>query len=385
MTIRRLFHQLLFNYFHRDRLVYNTTWEDPRIDRILLQLNSSSNVVAITSAGCNILDMALDTPARIHAVDQNPIQNHLLHLKKALITSSTYDDLFLFFGIGSHPHRKKVFRDIRHALPPQSAHYWQYHLDMFNPRGIRSSFYWHGTTGLFAWSFWLAAAFLPLNLKSLAAASFSSNNTTQQSYIYELAEPYLWSSFVQFLLQNPLVMSLLSIPPSQLSLIDQNEPSGFLFYLINKFKYVWSELPLHDNYFWHVYTFGSYTQQCCPSYLKKEYYEQLASTVANISIYDQSVAEFLIAHPGNYTHFVLLDHFDWLSSYNRKELLREWNLILANSSPGTKILYRSAGNGLELVPESIRSRLRLSSEPLDAIHLQDRVGTYGSVLLWEVL
>lgn len=385
MRLRPFSHQSLFNHFHRNQLIYNCTWEDPRIDRHLLQLNSSSNVVAITSAGCNILDMALDNPALIHAVDQNPYQNYLLQLKKALIGRSSFDDLFLFFGIGSHADREKVFNDIRHVMPPQASRYWQHNLGMFNPCGIRSSFYWHGTTGLLAWTFWLATALLPLNLKSLATASFASENLTQQRYVFKLAEPHLWNRFIKSSLTNPLILSLLSIPPSQLSLINQTYPGGFLRFIEDKFKHVWSEVPLIDNYFWRVYTYGSYTPHCCPNYLKREYHDQLSSFMDNIITYDLSISDFLTAHPGSYSHYVLLDHLDWLSTYNHQELQREWNLILANSSPGTKILLRSAGDGLDLVPDLIRSRLRRSSEPLNTLHQLDRVGTYGSVHLWEVL
>jgi len=35
----------------------------------------------LTSAGCNVLEYLLDSPAEIHAVDVNPRQNALLHLQ----------------------------------------------------------------------------------------------------------------------------------------------------------------------------------------------------------------------------------------------------------------------------------------------------------------
>ena len=56
----------------------------------------------ITSAGCNALDYLLDDPAEIHAMDVNFRQNAVLELKLALIRRENFDDLFEFFGIGSH-------------------------------------------------------------------------------------------------------------------------------------------------------------------------------------------------------------------------------------------------------------------------------------------
>jgi len=64
-------HDAVFRHVHGTQLIYNCAWEDPRIDRHLLQLDSRSRVVMITSAGCNALDYLLDTPAEIHAVDMN--------------------------------------------------------------------------------------------------------------------------------------------------------------------------------------------------------------------------------------------------------------------------------------------------------------------------
>ena len=68
----------IFNRVHGTNLVYNTCWEDPRLDRQMLNLQSDSRLVMITSAGCNALDYLLDGPAEIHAVDMNPRQNALL-------------------------------------------------------------------------------------------------------------------------------------------------------------------------------------------------------------------------------------------------------------------------------------------------------------------
>ena len=55
-------HDLLFKTIHQRYLIYNMCWEDPRIDRQLLGLDRDSQVVVLTSAGCNALDYLLDAP-----------------------------------------------------------------------------------------------------------------------------------------------------------------------------------------------------------------------------------------------------------------------------------------------------------------------------------
>ena len=88
----------LFGLIHENRLIYNTCWEDPRLDRDLLGLSPESTVVAITSAGCNVLDYLLDGPAAIHAVDVNFRQNAVLSLKMALFEAGDFRTLFSLFG-----------------------------------------------------------------------------------------------------------------------------------------------------------------------------------------------------------------------------------------------------------------------------------------------
>ncbi len=49
----------VFQFVHQHNLVYNTCWEDPRLDRTALELSPSDRVMVITSAGCNPLDYVL--------------------------------------------------------------------------------------------------------------------------------------------------------------------------------------------------------------------------------------------------------------------------------------------------------------------------------------
>jgi betaine lipid synthase len=52
-----------------DSYIYAFTWEDSRVDARLLKIQPSDVILALTSAGDNILSFALEKPRRIHAVD----------------------------------------------------------------------------------------------------------------------------------------------------------------------------------------------------------------------------------------------------------------------------------------------------------------------------
>jgi betaine lipid synthase len=83
--------------------IYGWTWEDPDVDVKKLNINASDRVLAITSAGDNVLHYALAAGCeRIHAVDMNPCQGHILELKLAAAQSLEYTDFWKIFGEGRH-------------------------------------------------------------------------------------------------------------------------------------------------------------------------------------------------------------------------------------------------------------------------------------------
>ncbi len=109
----------------RDEYIYAFNWEDPKVDRQILNIDKDDVILAITSAGDNILDYLLESPKRIHAVDLNPNQNHLLELKVAAITALPYGDVWQLFAEGRHPNfRALLITKLSSHLSSQAFQYW---------------------------------------------------------------------------------------------------------------------------------------------------------------------------------------------------------------------------------------------------------------------
>ncbi|MBQ7815199.1 MAG: DUF3419 family protein, partial [Thermoguttaceae bacterium] len=68
----------VFAAVHGNNLVYNTCWEDPRLDKVALELTPEDNLLVITSAVCNALSYAIEGLNRVYAVDMNYRQNAVL-------------------------------------------------------------------------------------------------------------------------------------------------------------------------------------------------------------------------------------------------------------------------------------------------------------------
>lgn len=378
-------HDLLFRHVHGSNLIYNCAWEDPRIDRELMELDQDSTVVMITSAGCNALDYLLDLPARIHAIDVNFRQNALLELKQAIIAQGHFDTLFEMFGIGSHVRYQEIYSGVREMLSPASQGFWDRRIGFFNPKSLKKSFYYHGTSGLAAWVMGNALFRLRPNIRNFAECLLDCRSLAEQREAYALIETEVMGRFSNWLFRQPALMTLLGVPRPQIQLIESTYPGGLTGYVTDKLKHVMTELPIGDNYFWRIYITGSYTLHCCPNYLRREHQEPLREHIDRIAPYTGTLTHFLRENPGHYSHYVLLDHQDWLAWNDPAALAEEWELILANSRPGTKILMRSAGIDLDFVPQPVRDRLRFQPERTARLHLCDRVGTYGSTHFAEVI
>lgn len=377
-------HDILFKHVHGSNLIYNCAWEDPRLDRQMLRLDSSSKVVMITSAGCNALDYLLDDPAEVHAIDVNHRQNALLELKMALIARGGFEDLFEMFGIGSHRFHQTLYSEVRDSLSESAREFWDRRIGFFNPESLKRSFYYHGTSGIAAWVMGQALFRLKPNIKNFALAMLDARSLDEQRAAWQMIEREVWTGFIDWLVRQPALMTLLGVPRPQIKLIQDSYPGGLSGYVKDKMRHVFTELPMADNYFWRVYITGGYSFACCPNYLRREHQDLLRARLHRLKPCTATISNFLREHPGEYSHFVLLDHQDWLAAHDLDALREEWELIFANSRPGANILMRSAGLDVDFIPADIRARLRFHPELTARLHPLDRVGTYGSTHFAEV-
>lgn len=385
-----------FELVHRHNLVYNTCWEDPRLDRQALNLGPQDVVLMITSAGCNALDYALQGPRTIHCVDMNPRQNALLELKLAGIRRLDYQDFFALFGQGRHPDSPRWYRQaLRPALSPWARAYWDRKIQTFLGEGPRRSFYFHGTSGVLAWMVnwyidWVA------KVRDAIAALLAAPTLEDQRRIYtgELHGAF-WGRFLRWAMDRDATLSFLGVPRAQRQQVESTYPGGIARFIEDRIETVFSRLPLHDNYFWRVYLTGSYTPDCCPEYLQPDNFLRLREGMADcIRFHTDSLMNFAQRHQGGITRFVLLDHMDWLSTGKYPLLKRQWQVFLDRAAPNARFLWRSGGLKVDFVDpievEHHGRRRRLGelltyqSDLADRLHRRDRVHTYGSFYIADL-
>ncbi len=385
----------VFKFVHGNNLVYNTCWEDPRLDRVALDLKPTDNVLVITSAGCNALDYTLCNPNHVYAVDMNPRQNALLDLKIAAIKGLEYDDFFKMFGQGHHDKAKKLYADV---LRPKmksvwSQAYWDKHIKFFDNK--RTSFYFRGTSGAFAKLIKVYTDKV-IRVRRDLDDLLSAKTVAEQRDIYERRlRDRFWTGFMRFVMDRDSTLSMVGVPKAQRRQVEQQYDGGIVKFVEDCVEAVFAKLPIHDNYFWRVYLNGSYTRDCCPEYVSEQGFHKLKSgMIEKVSTHTDSVQAFLERHDGNITRYVLLDHMDWLADKLFPILELEWQSIIDRAGPDTRILWRSGGlrtEFLDRVQVQVDGRLRRLPELLKLnpnlaaeLHEKDRVHTYGSFYIADL-
>lgn len=383
----------IFSFVHLNNLVYNTCWEDPRLDREALELGPDDRVLLITSAGCNALDYALDGPRAVHAVDMNPRQNALLKLKLSGIRNLDFDDFFQIFGRGHHRQFRSVYFDaLRPGLDEESRHFWDRHTGLFaGPR----SFYFRGSSGRVAHACNLYIDCVA-RVRGEIEQLLSARTVDEQREIYHAkVRGAFWRGPIRRFVGSDLTLAMLGVPRPQRQQVEQHFGGHISAFVEHCIESVFTRLPLSDNYFWRVYLTGEYHPDCCPEYLRRPSFELLKAGLAErVHVHTNTVEGFLRGHNEPFTRFVLLDHMDWLSTFRHALLRSEWEAILQNAAPAARVLFRSGGmkvtylDPLTVSHQGRTSRLgdllRYRTEQAEELHQRDRVHTYGSFYIADL-
>ena len=262
--------QLSIHTRFKNEYIYTFTWEDPRIDHELLNITPDDAMLCITSAGDNVLDYILGaTPRRIHAVDLNPNQNHLLELKIAALQTLPYAQFWKLFGTGRLVNFKDILIEkLSPHLSSQACQYWLSHAYVFSTHG-----------GLYETGGSRHAIILVRRLFSLLGLSHDVKRLCQARSLQE--QRAVWPRIRRVLLSKALHWAVIStewflwkaagVPQEQYQMIsddyttstESNSTGEAVWdYVVNTLDpVVRQSLISEDNYFYLLCLQGMYSQR----------------------------------------------------------------------------------------------------------------------------
>ncbi|GAA5990341.1 hypothetical protein JCM10908_007325 [Rhodotorula pacifica] len=334
--------------------IYSFVWEDPRVDMEHIKLSEDDAVLCITSAGDNALHYAIEgRPRRIHTVDFNPCQGHLLELKLACISALDYEDFWMMFGEGRHPNfRELLDTKLSPFLTSHAYQFWRKKEHYFD-----SMFYRRGYSGhalrLSAWALSLTG------LRGWAHKMCTAKDLNEQRRIWnQKIRPVLLSGFLRkIIFANPAFMwNALGVPMNQANVFLQE--TSVSQFAIDTFDPVALNTPIKtDNYHYQLCLEGKYTKESCPAYLTREGFEALkkddAARLDCFRVHTDSIMNVMQRLGKNsLTIAIIMDLQDWFPntvasppSAGAKpcELTQTIQTLKTALKPGGRVFFRSAG------------------------------------------
>ncbi|RSL44635.1 hypothetical protein CEP53_011138 [Fusarium sp. AF-6] len=347
-----------------DEYIYAFTWEDTRVDERLLKLGADDKVLAITSAGDNILSYLLQSPARVHAVDLNPTQNHLLELKAASYTALPYEDFWKIFGDGKHPHfRELLITKLSPHLSGRAFQYWLKNVHVFQNSSGYGLYDTGGSRHAIRVFRWIARIF---GLQKAVKQLLEAKTLNEQREIWRRKiRPALLSKLVCNLVvsQESFLWAALGVPKNQLAMIEADHAESDLVkgpkprakntrshaiwhYMVNTLDPVAEETHIAaDNPYYYVCMDGKFSPKCHPDYLSPKAHAKLSrpNALDGLRIHTDELEEVIARiTPGTLTVAVVMDSMDWFDTGSRAAAQQITKLNRALQMGGRVLLRSSA-------------------------------------------
>ncbi|KAK3987017.1 hypothetical protein QBC44DRAFT_129306 [Cladorrhinum sp. PSN332] len=344
-----------------DEYIYAFTWEDSQVDRKILKLGPEDVVLAITSAGDNILSYATQTPARIHAIDLNPSQNHLLELKVAAYSANLpYRDFWKIFGEGKHlQFRSILLSKLSPHLSSRAFQYWLHNSAIFtNPRG-RGLYDTGGSKHAIRVFRWITCLFgcRKAVVDLLATSTLAEQRRIWKSKIRPALLSKLVSNFI--VSTEAFLWAALGVPKNQLAMIEADHASltsqeggpssrahAIWHYMVNTLDPVVEQTHIaSSNPYYLVTLAGHFSRKCHPDYLSPTAHKILTQPTAfdNLRIHTDEIDEVIARiSPGTLTVAIVMDSMDWFdpaSNAAAKQIIKLNRALKL----GGRVLLRSAG------------------------------------------
>jgi S-adenosylmethionine-diacylglycerol 3-amino-3-carboxypropyl transferase len=312
----------------REIINYSQCWEDPHVLTEALSIHPTDHVLSITSGGDNTLHLLLAGAKNVDAVDFNPVQNHLLELKKVAPKCLTYEEYLELMGVRNSKRRYALFEKVRTALSPAADTWFFTHRHLIEKGVIHC-----GRFERFTVSF--AHYILPLiHSKQTILEFLTCNNIQEQGNFYHRR----WNSrrwrFFFGLASTRLMLKRFARQKGMFSYAEGQTAADVYRQRLERHLV---SVPVHGNYFLRYSLTGEYDKEL-PPYLEEHGYQQLRKMPeVALSITTENLLDYLRSVPDNtFSKFNLSDIFEALSSEDSNSL---WEQIIRTAKSGAVIAY----------------------------------------------
>jgi S-adenosylmethionine-diacylglycerol 3-amino-3-carboxypropyl transferase len=350
------------------KIVYSQCWEDPAIAAEALRLGPGDDLFCLTSAGDNVMALALRRPRSIVALDFSAAQNALLELKLAALRKLGWHDYVAFLGARPAFDRLATYQRLRRELTDDA----RAHLDA-QPGAIAGGIIHAGRFQRYLARF--RTSILPLIHGRAVVEEIMTidDRDARAAYYDRIWDNRRWRAlFTVFF--GRAVMARLGRDPAFFRYVDQTQ-IGATF--LARARRALVETSPRDNHFLQYALLGRYPDlERAPIYLRESSFDALRAACEAIRIVRGEAAGYLEAQPdGALSALYLSDLFEWVSPEAHASMLRT---IARVGRPGGRIVYWNL-----LVPrrrpDALADRIAVHDDEARALHRRDLAFVYGSL------
>lgn len=263
-------------------LYYSHCWEDADLLLRGLQPAPGSSVLSIGSAGDNSFSLLSADPSSVLVVDYNPVQIHLIQLKKSAFRILDYEDLKAFLGFTPCTDRLRLYRALGKDLPAGSKEFWKNHLTVLE-KGIC------GTGKLENYFRFYRKRILPLIAgTSLIEQFFDGPSDQEQIGAYILRYRQRRIRFLLKLFFSKWIMAQFGRTSKHFGQVDRHV--GTHFY--EKIRSYLENPEAYRNFYIRHISMGDWKEEL-PHYIREENYTLIRERLDRMELYGGSLLEAL--------------------------------------------------------------------------------------------
>lgn len=269
------------------QLSYSFGNEDWRTEKKALQIEPDNHIVCITASGDRPLNLLANSCARVTSVDTNPIQNHLLELKRAAMKHLDFYSYIEFLGLTNNQKKKMLPRSIYESLSEDAKLYW-----VRNMKKIEQGIIYQGELEKMCIN--TAKITRLLRGRKMSTLTSFTNIEDQQAFIAKWWDRPFWKNAFKLLL-NPKFSKYYIDDPGLTEYVAPNiNPGEYIYERLtrNLNTYLAKENPLFSLVFNGMVVKEGYTP-----YLMQEYCTHIKPQLDKLVIYTKNMIAFLEEQP----------------------------------------------------------------------------------------
>lgn len=341
---------------------YASFHEDSDSERRALRLRATDRVLCLTGSGARALDLLIDNPKEIVAIDWNPAQSHLLELKLAVIGCLSYDEGLGFLGLLPSNHRDATYIHLRPRLSAAAQSFWD-----SNPGAIQLGIYFDGRWERFLRkASWIARRIRHRMVDQLFDCE---DLDAQQQFWRQRWDNRRWRWFLNAATSRLLVRHILREPGLQY--VPQSLAIGDT--LRRRFAQASGNFMFRESpWVWALFKGTIDIGGPVPEHLKAENFDKLRARVDSVQIVTASLQDYLRKCETRFDAFSLSDFASYCDQETHGQI---WKAILDRSNHHARFCERRFLVEYPLDPD-IQKTVQIDTLLSEKLTREDRAVVY---------